>query len=509
MKSLKYFLILLTGAVLLTNCATPKHLVVPNKPFSTVNKNRKININEFNVQPLTNADAKENYAYNRERLATVFGDYMKLNDSYYQIQEQYPDATLNVNIEASEKINKTWILDGLFFCSGYYPSPWWGQTNVNLTLSIDIPSVDYAEYNFYESKDFDIIWYPYYNAGRILTQNFSIAYYRLFSEISKYDFYENWTGNRKISALLESENKTIISEKISEAENKTIVSEKISVAENKNKTTVFDPGKISDVDKNIPINRIHKTNTFVLIIGNEDYSSYQLDLRNEVNVDFAENDARIFKEYAIKTLGISEENIMFHINTSAVDMYRAIAKLNLLAKNYGSEAEIIFYYAGHGFPDEITKESYLIPVNVSGDDLKYALKLKDVYEKLTEYPTKRVTVFLDACFSGGARNQGLLATRGVKIKPKSNVLSGNLVVFSASSGNQSSLPYKEKQHGFFTYYLLKKLQESKGDLTYSELSAYLKKEIGTKSVLINNKEQNPQTNVSPSIENIWGEWKFK
>lgn len=193
---------------------------------------------------------------------------------------------------------------------------------------------------------------------------------------------------------------------------------------------------ISDVDKDIPSSNIEHQYRFALIIGNEDYSTYQTDLTNEINVDFAEKDAKIFKEYTNKTLGVPESNITLLTNATAGQMRQALAKLNKLAEVSGGQAEIIFYYAGHGLPDEVTKEAYLIPVDVSGTNVQYGIKLTDVYKTLTEHPAKRSTVILDACFSGGARNQGLLAARGVKIKPKKEELKGKLVVFSASSGDQ-------------------------------------------------------------------------
>jgi hypothetical protein len=263
-----------------------------------------------------------------------------------------------------------------------------------------------------------------------------------------------------------------------------------------------------DTDKNIPETGIRNPNRYALIIGNEDYKSFQSNLNSEVNVLFAENDALIFKEYAIKTLGVPEENVILKTNARFVEMNREIEKFRVIAKNSNGTAELIFYYAGHGFPDEISKEPYLMPVDVSATDLKYALKLNDIYSKLTEFPCKRVTVFLDACFSGGARNQGLMAARGVKIRPKEGLLNGNLVVFAAASGEQSALPYNEKGHGLFTYFLLKKLQEANSSITYGELSDYLTNTIGIKSVMINNKEQNPNTNVSPAISLEWRDWKI-
>ena len=263
---------------------------------------------------------------------------------------------------------------------------------------------------------------------------------------------------------------------------------------------------LSDVDENIPSSNQQNSNIFALIIGNEDYSSFQPTLKSEVNVAFAINDAKVFKEYTKSVLGVPEENIIYLANAKTVEMNRSIEKLSLYAKNMNGKAALIFYYAGHGLPHEVTKEPYLIPVDVSSSDLKFAVNLKDLYAKLSEFPTQKVTVFIDACFSGGARNQGLVEVRGVKVKPKDELLKGNLVVFTASSGEQSSSAYKDKHHGMFTYFLLKKLQETKGNLTYKQLADYLSSEVGLKSVMINDKEQNPQVNVSPDVQGHWEKW---
>lgn len=264
----------------------------------------------------------------------------------------------------------------------------------------------------------------------------------------------------------------------------------------------------SDLLANLPKNPVNPFR-FALIIGNEDYSSYQTGLETESDVAFAIRDASVFKEYALNILGVPKDNIIFLTNARAIEMDNAIGKLNPIIKALNGKAEIFFYYAGHGFPDEKTKEPYLIPVDVSGTNLRFAVRLKDLYESLTEHPSTRITVFLDACFSGGAREQGLVAARAVKVRPKEDLLKGNLVVFSASSGNESSLPYKDKQHGLFTYYLLEKLKETKGDVTYKELSEYLSSQVGVRSVMVNNKPQTPQTNVSVDAEKQWSDWKLK
>ena len=271
--------------------------------------------------------------------------------------------------------------------------------------------------------------------------------------------------------------------------------------------TVINVGK-SDVDENVPVNKYTDENKYALIIGNEDYTKYQSGLNSESNVDFANKDAVSFANYCIKTLGVPESNVVILEDAISSQMNREIEKLMKLAKYSNGQAELIFYYAGHGFPDEITKESYLMPVDISGADVTSGIQLTELYSKLSLYPTKKVTIFLDACFSGSGRNEGLLAARGIKVVPKEEKIIGNLIVFSASSGSQSSLPYIEKQHGLFTYFLLKKLKESNGEVTYGELSDYIKSNVELNSIKINSKDQNPQTLYSPEIKENWQNWKF-
>ena len=264
----------------------------------------------------------------------------------------------------------------------------------------------------------------------------------------------------------------------------------------------------STVDKNIPVNRTKYPYQYALIIGNEDYSKYQRGLETEVNVEFARNDASVFKEYAIKTLGVDPMNAHLLLDATSGEVYQKIDLISKLASKSGEQAEIIFFYAGHGLPDEQTKAPYIIPVDVSGTNLNAAVKLQEIYKKFAESGAGKVTIFLDACFSGGGRNAGLIAARSIKVKPKENLITGNLVVFSASSEEQSALPYKAEQHGMFTYFLLKKLQESRGNATYGELAEYITKNVSIESLRINQKEQDPKVNVSLDVQDNWENWKM-
>jgi len=265
---------------------------------------------------------------------------------------------------------------------------------------------------------------------------------------------------------------------------------------------------VMPVDKNIPESRIPHPERYALIIGNEDYSSRQPGLAKEVNVDFAENDARIFREYAVKTMGVPENHTFLLVNATAAEIRRELARMSSLAKQDEGKAELIFYYSGHGLPDEATREPYLIPVDVAGASIREGIRVSEVYGKLSENPCSRITVFLDACFSGGARNQGLLAMKLARSAPKEDALLGNMVVFSSSSGEESSGVDRKKQHGYFTWFLLLKMQQTKGDITYKELGDYLRKTVEKETTLAG-KPQTPQVMASEEVVPGWETWKFK
>ena len=65
-------------------------------------------------------------------------------------------------------------------------------------------------------------------------------------------------------------------------------------------------------------------------------------------------------------------------------MNQTIDLVTKIVSKLGNNAELIFYYAGHGFPDELTKEPYLIPVDVSTSYLNNAISLDDLYDNFSE-----------------------------------------------------------------------------------------------------------------------------
>ena len=95
------------------------------------------------------------------------------------------------------------------------------------------------------------------------------------------------------------------------------------------------------------------------------------------------------------------------------------------------------------------------------------------------------------------------------IKAKSGQPQGKMVVFSVAQGDETAYPNNEEHHGMFTYYLLKKLQETKGEVTLQELGDYIVKNVSQQSILLNGKSQTPCVTPSSAVGGEWGEWKLK
>ena len=259
----------------------------------------------------------------------------------------------------------------------------------------------------------------------------------------------------------------------------------------------------SDVDKDIPIVSQKSENIFAVVIANESYNK-------EADVPFAANDGKIFAEYCKDVLGLPETNVHLVVNATLNDMRHEIGWLNNVLDKFKGKAKAIFYYAGHGIPDEASKNAYILPVDGYGSDVSTGYPLEKLYQELGSIKSQSVTVFLDACFSGAKREGDMLASaRGIALKANRGEPVGNMIVFSAAQGDETAFPYKKEGHGLFTYYLLKQLKETKGEVTLKQLGDYIAERVSQKSVVINSKAQNPTVIPSKNIANGWQNWKLK
>lgn len=252
----------------------------------------------------------------------------------------------------------------------------------------------------------------------------------------------------------------------------------------------------SEVDTNIPSVASKNNDLYVFIIANEDYPMKK--------VPFALNDGRVFKEYCVKTLGVPLNHIKLYEDATTGQTISCVEQMKQAAIANSGNVNIIFYYAGHAFPDEATKGAYLLPVDGDSKITATGYSLEKLYQELNSVQCASVLCFIDACFSGATRDDELLLEgRGVAIKAKEAVPEGNIVVFTSATGAETAHQYKEKKHGLFTFYLLKKLQETKGNVTLGELADYVIDNVKRTSFDVNSKIQTPTVIPSAGVQNKW------
>ena len=261
----------------------------------------------------------------------------------------------------------------------------------------------------------------------------------------------------------------------------------------------------SDVDTNIPYGSIARAaKTFVVIVDNENY-------RQLAKVPFALNDGRIFAEYCTRTFGIPTDNVMRYDNATYGMMLEALTRLGNIAKAYGGDIDVIFYYSGHGAPSETDRKAYLVPVDAYTVQPQGCCSLEHLYAQLGSMGARKVLCLIDACFSGNAKSDGnelLSSVRGLGIETQDDVPSGNTVVMTASHGEQTAMPFREKRHGMFTYFMLKKLQLTGGRVTLGELFDYVEAEVRKASAVKANRMQTPTVTVSGDMPDGWRDTAF-
>jgi hypothetical protein len=250
----------------------------------------------------------------------------------------------------------------------------------------------------------------------------------------------------------------------------------------------------SDVDELPAFRARQDSNAYAIVIGIETYRQAL------PKAEYAVNDARLVRDYLIKTMGYPEANVVLLTNERAAksDFEKYLERW--LFNNVEKGGRVFVYYSGHGAPNVRTGEAYLVPYD--GDPafiVETGYSLKKLYEVLGKLPAKEVIVALDSCFSGaGGRSVLAEGARPLVMNLKTeSVYDKRLSVLAASSGEQISSTYKEKGHGLFTYFLLKGIKEKNlvredGSLQVMELFDYLKPEVERVARKQYNNEQTPQ-----------------
>ena len=249
---------------------------------------------------------------------------------------------------------------------------------------------------------------------------------------------------------------------------------------------------LADVDLP-PQTKMSNPDALAVVIGVESYQYVP-------DATFAYNDAEVFREYLAETMGMKRQRIKLATNSKATqaEFSKLLGPNGWLARNVvKGKSDVVVYFSGHGIASADAKSSGILPFDVD-PNYSVGLPTEQLYKDLSAMGAKSVTVFLDACFTGQTRNSEMLIAnaRPIVIRPSAQSVPSNVTVISAASGSQISGAIEEKEHGLFTYYVLKGLggeADANKDtvLKMNELNEYVSTNVREQAAL-NGREQTPE-----------------
>ena len=259
-------------------------------------------------------------------------------------------------------------------------------------------------------------------------------------------------------------------------------------------------------------------NGIAIIFGIEEY-------RHASAATYKSRDAAYFYRYCREVLRIPEERILLRTDSDATKAEfdyvfepkatpnQGWLKMRLRSAEEAAQTDVLVYLAGHGFPDLATGRPYLIPHDVRPEQATNGVALERLYQTLSAFGARSVTVFVESCFSGASGydrdgEEQLLALHMNPVFPvmEQPMIGPETVVFSATSGKRPSSNRDDLKHGIFTYFVLKGLggaADLDGDaaVTVAELFRYVEEEVPRKALEPPlDREQVPE--ILPSVSRL-------
>ncbi len=233
--------------------------------------------------------------------------------------------------------------------------------------------------------------------------------------------------------------------------------------------------KLNPLGKRVAKNR----DALALIVG---VTKYQ---ETPAEAIYADNDAKMFVDFATEKLGVSDNRIETLINDEAelTDMLHSIK--NWLFRSVKRErTDVYVFFAGHGLASDDGEKMYLLPYDGSPQFLdRTAISSFELFNDIASANPRSVTVFLDTCYSGTTRGpEMLIASRPIVIKAKEQAIPDNFTVFTAAAGDQTANPLLEAEHGMFSYFLMKGMEgdadaNQDNQITAGELHTYVEENV--------------------------------
>ena len=134
-------------------------------------------------------------------------------------------------------------------------------------------------------------------------------------------------------------------------------------------------------------------------------------------MSFAHRDAEAFRRYVVDVLGFDPENVIDLRDATQAQVWPTFGSPTspdrsdlwaYLAPDGNSD--VVVCYSGHGVPGVEDKRGYLLPVDANPNTAELnGYPIDVLYDNLASLTEARsAAVYLDACFSGGSGDGGML-----------------------------------------------------------------------------------------------------
>jgi hypothetical protein len=198
---------------------------------------------------------------------------------------------------------------------------------------------------------------------------------------------------------------------------------------------------------------------YALVIGNDDYASLP-------KLKTAAADAREVERVLHESYGFQTQLL---VNAKRAQI---IAALSSYRRVLDTNANLLIYYAGHGYNDKDADKAYWLPVDAAIDDTSNWIIADEITTSIRVIPARHIIVISDSCYSGTlTRDLNISLPRPSEREQfLQRMAAGHSRTLMASGGNEPVADGRGSGHSIFAAALLRGLQMmDKPQFTAAEL----------------------------------------
>lgn len=240
---------------------------------------------------------------------------------------------------------------------------------------------------------------------------------------------------------------------------------------------------------------------YAIIIANEDYTT-------GMTVPYALNDGAAFKDYCSSVLGVPDDQIACLTNAGTEEFMALLQWLDKVSPLFDADTRILLYFSGQCLLDKGVGETYLLPVDYSSMGVHNGLGMRNLYGRISQWNVDDALFLIDASYGKISRNGMRINVFKDEETPQEWLRPDErMVTVYAAGEDEAALPYPQKRHGLFTYFLLKALRQHPG-ICYGDLLDYVSVNVKAVAERLYGTVQEPQVYSSEWDGEAWREFSL-